>query len=80
MKRYRLFMWIVQQHPMALQFRYLQTMREMGAEQNTTTVFPFPMDLFSPLISLARKLGDTKGGGPAQRQGEASGAGRSTNC
>jgi regulator of protease activity HflC (stomatin/prohibitin superfamily) len=37
---------IIQDQPMALQLRYLQTMREMAAENNTTTVFPLPIDLF----------------------------------
>lgn len=46
---------IIQDHPMALQLRYLQTMREMSAEQNTTTIFPFPMDLFKPFLELAGK-------------------------
>ncbi len=43
---------IIHTHPMALQLRYLQTMREMAAENNTTTIFPFPMDLFRPLIQM----------------------------
>lgn len=43
---------IIHAHPMALQLRYLQTMREMAAENNTTTIFPFPMDLFRPLLQL----------------------------
>ncbi|MCJ7774390.1 MAG: slipin family protein [Desulfobacterales bacterium] len=46
---------IIQDHPMALQLRYLQTMREMSAEQNTTTIFPFPMDIFKPLIQMFEK-------------------------
>jgi len=46
---------IIREHPMALQLRYLQTMREMSSEQNTTTIFPFPMDLFTPLIRLMDK-------------------------
>jgi regulator of protease activity HflC (stomatin/prohibitin superfamily) len=37
---------IIQDRPIALQLRYLQTMREMAAENNTTTVFPLPIDLF----------------------------------
>jgi regulator of protease activity HflC (stomatin/prohibitin superfamily) len=37
---------IMHDRPMALQLRYLQTMREMAAENNTTTVFPLPIDLF----------------------------------
>lgn len=42
---------IIEKKPMALQLRYLQTMREMSAEQNTTTtIFPFPMELFKPLL------------------------------
>ena len=43
---------IIRDHPVALQLRYLQTMREMSAEQNTTTIFPFPMDLFKPFFEL----------------------------
>ena len=47
---------IIRDHPIALQLRYLQTMREMSAEQNTTTIFPFPMDLFRPLLeSMGKK-------------------------
>ena len=41
---------IIENHPMALQLRYLQTMREMSAEKNTTTIFPFPIDLFKPFL------------------------------
>ncbi len=36
--------------PMALQLRFLQTMREISSEHNTTTFFPLPMELFTPLI------------------------------
>ena len=46
---------IIRDHPVALQLRYLQTMREMSAEQNTTTIFPFPMDLFKPFFELIEK-------------------------
>ncbi len=53
---------IIQEHPVALQLRYLQTMREMSAEQNTTTIFPFPMDLFRPLIQLFDKQKENAGG------------------
>ncbi len=41
---------IIREHPVALQLRYLQTMREIAAEQNTTTIFPCPMDLFRPFL------------------------------
>ncbi|MFH1874019.1 MAG: slipin family protein [Pseudomonadota bacterium] len=37
-------------HPMALQMRYLQTLREVASENNTTTLFPIPIDLFKPFL------------------------------
>ena len=46
---------IIQTRPMALQLRYLQTMREMSAEKNTTTIFPFPMDLVKPFLTAMNK-------------------------
>ena len=41
---------IIQQHPEALQLRYLQTVREISSESNTTTLFPIPIDLLTPFI------------------------------
>jgi regulator of protease activity HflC (stomatin/prohibitin superfamily) len=41
---------IIQEHPTALQLRYLQTMREMAAENNSTTIFPLPIDLFRAFL------------------------------
>lgn len=49
---------IIQVHPMALQLRYLQTMREMSTENNTTTIFPFPIDLFKPFLQLMETKGN----------------------
>jgi len=46
---------IIREHPMALQLRYLQTMREISAEQNTTTIFPFPLELFKPFLAIMDK-------------------------
>ena len=46
---------IIHRHPVALQLRYLQTMREMASESNTNTIFPFPMDVVKPLMSLFEK-------------------------
>jgi regulator of protease activity HflC (stomatin/prohibitin superfamily) len=37
---------IIHTHPEALQLRYLQTLREIAAENNSTTLFPIPIDLF----------------------------------
>jgi len=42
---------IIRDHPMALQLRYLQTVQEIAAESNSTTVFPIPIDLFKPFLS-----------------------------
>jgi regulator of protease activity HflC (stomatin/prohibitin superfamily) len=42
---------VIQSHPMAMQLRYLQTMREMAAENNTTTIFPFPLEFLRSFIS-----------------------------
>lgn len=36
--------------PASLQLRYLQTLLELGADQNSTVVFPLPMDLVGPLM------------------------------
>lgn len=52
---------IISEHPMALQLRYLQTMREIAAEQNTTTIFPFPMDLFRPFLDIVAPNKTNKG-------------------
>jgi regulator of protease activity HflC (stomatin/prohibitin superfamily) len=36
--------------PISVQLRYLQTLADIGAEQNTTIVFPLPLDMFKALI------------------------------
>jgi regulator of protease activity HflC (stomatin/prohibitin superfamily) len=41
---------IIQQHPQALQLRYLQTLKEISSEGNSTTLFPIPLDLFRPFF------------------------------
>jgi regulator of protease activity HflC (stomatin/prohibitin superfamily) len=41
---------IISKHPEALQLRYLQTLREISSESNTTTLFPVPIDLLTPFI------------------------------
>jgi regulator of protease activity HflC (stomatin/prohibitin superfamily) len=45
---------IIAQHPMALQLRYLQTMREM-ANQSNATILPLPIDLFKTVLGSANK-------------------------
>ena len=41
---------LIQDFPYALQLRYLQTLREVSAENNSTTLFPIPIDLFVPFF------------------------------
>jgi regulator of protease activity HflC (stomatin/prohibitin superfamily) len=38
-----------------LQLRYLQTLREVSAEKNSTTLFPIPIDLLTPFMNMAKK-------------------------
>ncbi len=42
---------IIEQHPVALQLRYLQTLSEIATENNSTTIFPIPIDLLTPFFS-----------------------------
>lgn len=53
---------VIQRFPVAIQLRYLQTAVEIAAENNSTTVFPLPMDLFQ---SLRSQLGGQAGSGEA---------------
>jgi len=57
---------IIEEHPMALQLRYLQTLREIATENNSTTVFPLPIDLFRPFLAMAEKAD----AGAKQKQAE----------
>jgi regulator of protease activity HflC (stomatin/prohibitin superfamily) len=40
--------------PAAIQLRYLQTLTEIGMEQNTTVIFPVPIDIFQGLTELTK--------------------------
>jgi regulator of protease activity HflC (stomatin/prohibitin superfamily) len=51
---------VIKKHPAALQLRFLQTVVEVAAENNSTTLFPIPIDLFAPFIEKATGV---KGGG-----------------
>lgn len=46
---------MMSKEPMALQLRFLQTMREISSEHNTTTFLPVPIDLFSPFLKTPPK-------------------------
>ena len=41
---------LMESHPIALQLRYFQTLREIATENNSTTIFPLPMELFKPFM------------------------------
>jgi regulator of protease activity HflC (stomatin/prohibitin superfamily) len=41
---------MISREPIALQLRYLQTMREIASETNTTTFLPIPLELFAPFL------------------------------
>ncbi len=44
---------IIEDHPIALQLRYLQTLSEVASENNSTTLFPVPIDLLRPFLGGA---------------------------
>jgi regulator of protease activity HflC (stomatin/prohibitin superfamily) len=46
---------IMGRQPMTLQLRYLQTLTEIAAENNSTVIFPLPIDLVRPLIEMQER-------------------------
>lgn len=46
---------ILAQEPIAFQLRYLNTLTEIGVEQNSTVIFPIPVDLLSPFIRKSKE-------------------------
>ncbi|HEX6064845.1 MAG TPA: slipin family protein, partial [Longimicrobiales bacterium] len=46
------------QDPAAIQLRFLQTVTEVAAENNSTTIFPIPIELFRPFIEKAAAIGN----------------------
>jgi regulator of protease activity HflC (stomatin/prohibitin superfamily) len=42
---------VLSSNPISVQLRFLQTMREVASERNTTTFFPVPIDLFAPFLA-----------------------------
>jgi regulator of protease activity HflC (stomatin/prohibitin superfamily) len=48
---------IISRNPTTLQLRYLQTLLEMGANQNTTVVFPLPIEFIDAFSQLTKKSG-----------------------
>jgi len=46
---------IMSRNPVALQLRYLQSLVEIAAENNSTTIFPVPIDIFAPFLKMLEK-------------------------
>jgi regulator of protease activity HflC (stomatin/prohibitin superfamily) len=46
---------LMEEHPISLQLRYLQTLREIAAEKNSTTLFPIPIDLIDVFLKKSLK-------------------------
>ncbi|OGB98898.1 hypothetical protein A2V82_13810 [candidate division KSB1 bacterium RBG_16_48_16] len=46
---------IMSKHPLSLQLRYLQTLNEIAAENNSTVIFPIPIDLLKPFLDVISK-------------------------
>ncbi|HZL06086.1 MAG TPA: slipin family protein [Coriobacteriia bacterium] len=45
---------LISRNPVTIQLRYLQTLREIGGNENSTIVFPFPLDLLQPLLQAVK--------------------------
>jgi len=50
---------VMERHPAALQLRFLQTVVEIAAENNSTTLFPLPLDLFRPFLAKGTGIGSS---------------------
>ena len=50
------------QEPSAIQLRYLQTVTEIAAENNSTTIFPIPIDMIRPFLPENRRARETPAG------------------
>ncbi|HXN13867.1 MAG TPA: slipin family protein [Candidatus Acidoferrales bacterium] len=48
---------VMSKSPITLQLRYLQTLKEIATDHNSTTVFPLPIDLFEPFRAFAKAAG-----------------------
>jgi regulator of protease activity HflC (stomatin/prohibitin superfamily) len=44
---------VIEEHPIALQLRYLQTLLEIGGSNSSTIIFPAPIDLIRPFLERA---------------------------
>jgi regulator of protease activity HflC (stomatin/prohibitin superfamily) len=54
---------VIGRNPVTLQLRYLQTLREIGVNQNSTVVFPMPIDLMKPMLEVLGSAGASTSAG-----------------
>jgi len=47
---------VIEEHPIALQLRYLQTLLEISSSNNATTILPIPIDILRPLADVAKAI------------------------
>ena len=66
--------------PTALQLRYLQTVTEIAAENNSTTIFPIPIEMFRPFLAGMTGAASAAAGAPATSSTRAVGKGGSVNA
>jgi regulator of protease activity HflC (stomatin/prohibitin superfamily) len=52
---------VIEEHPIALQLRYLQTLLELGSSQSTTIVFPAPIDILDTFLGRGNRRGSDDG-------------------
>jgi regulator of protease activity HflC (stomatin/prohibitin superfamily) len=62
---------VIGRNPVTLQLRYLQTLREIGGSQNSTIVFPMPIDLMKPMVDALSGPDGAKALQTAHEQAEA---------
>jgi len=51
---------VMSSSPITLQLRYLQTLADIATENNSTTLFPIPIDIFKPFTEWTKMLAEAK--------------------
>jgi regulator of protease activity HflC (stomatin/prohibitin superfamily) len=59
---------VIGRNPVTLQLRYLQTLREIGVNQNSTVVFPMPIDLMKPMLQVLGSASANANGSAVEEQ------------
>ena len=58
---------VLTRFPVAIQLRFMQTMREIASERSTTTFFPIPIELFGPLLNTLNAVRPPSGSAQARK-------------